>query len=111
MVRLFLSIPVRCLLLFLICHKLNADHDPILSDWRNAFIKCVREESLSPNLMLRNLSLFSISIHDTLNLLSPRYQTYHKHDITPPNPFCVKSAISGCGWTLGKNLHPARLRN
>lgn len=111
MARLLLSIPVRYLLLLLICYKLNAEHDPILSDWRNAFIKCVREESLSPNLMLRNLSLFSISTHDTLNLLTPRYQTYHKHDITPPNPFCIKSAISGCGWNLAKNLHPARLRN
>jgi len=96
--------------LLLIAVKIANARSDLLSKWRNAFTECVREESLSPNLMIRNLSLFSLSVHDTLNLASPKYQTYLKYDISPPLNFCTKSAISGCGWRLAEVLHPARLQ-
>ena len=87
-----------------------AKSNEFLTHWRNAFIDCVREESLSPNLMIRNLSLFSVAVHDCLNLAKPKYQTYQKYNISPPPLFCEESAVAGCGWNLAQNLHPARLK-
>ena len=55
-----------------------------LSDWRKAFIECVRIESLSPNLMIRNLTLFSLASHDCLNQLEPRFETYLQYDPLHP---------------------------
>ena len=93
------------------CLATKSDNKRILNNWRNAFIQCVREESLSPNLMIRNLTLFSISVHDTLNIATPKYKTYIKHDLSVPDSFCSTSAIQGCGWKLATSLHPARLKH
>jgi hypothetical protein len=80
-----------------------------LGDWRKAFIECVRIESLSPNLMIRNLTLFSLASHDCLNQLEPRFETYLQYDQKPPSEPELRAVLAGCGWTLAKTLHPARL--
>lgn len=105
-----LSQKILLFLIFLSSLESAKGKTNFLSQWRTAFIDCVREESLSPNLMIRNLSLFSLAVHDTLNLAKPKYQTYLSYDINPPLLFCEKSAIAGCGWNLAQNLHPARLK-
>lgn len=80
-------------------------------EWRSEFLKAVREESLSPNLMVRNLAIFSISVHDAVNSLEKKYHPYlkfHNHDL---NAWDLNSVIAGCGSYIGKNLHPARAAN
>ncbi|MDG1325120.1 MAG: vanadium-dependent haloperoxidase [Opitutales bacterium] len=82
-----------------------------LIEWRSEFLKAVREESLSPNLMVRNLAIFSISVHDAVNSLEKKYHPYlkfHNHDL---KTWDLNSVVAGCGSYLGKSLHPARAVN
>ena len=98
------------LFLFLICpwSALSSEAD-ILGSWRKAFVDCVRIESLSPNLMIRNLTLFSLASHDCLNQLEPRFEKYLKYDLSVPSDPDLPAALAGCGLTLARTLHPARL--
>jgi len=70
-------------------------------------MECLRSESISPNLTIRNLTLLSLSAHDSLNLLEKRYETYAKHQPVKLKEWDEKWVVSGCGWQLGTTLHPA----
>lgn len=80
-------------------------------EWRSEFLKAVREESLSPNLMVRNLAIFSISVHDAINSLEKKYHPYLKFHNNDLETWDLNSVIAGCGSYIGKSLHPARAAN
>ena len=61
--------------------------------------------------MLRNLTLFSVSVHDALNSLEKNilpYSIFHEHKL---KEWDYNSVIAGCGETIGSILHPARKSN
>jgi len=81
------------------------------AEWRSEFLNAVRVESLSPNLMVRSLAIFSASAHDAINSLEKKYHPFlifHKHNLVK---WDLNSVIAGCGSRIGKSLHPARTRN
>ena len=79
-----------------------------LAKWREAFIDCVRIESLSPNLMIRNLTLFALASHDSLNTANPKYEKFLENNLPNPPKYNIDALIAGCGWTLAQSF-PARL--
>lgn len=70
---------------------------------------CIRSESISPNLAVRTLTLFSLSVHDSINLLDKRYHTYQSYEKAPLSQWDQNAIVAGCGWHLGKTLHPAKI--
>lgn len=99
------------LLLSIIFHQSLFSKTTEMNSWRNEFLNAVRSESLSPNLMVRNLALFSVSVHDALNSLEKKYfpfSNFHNHNL---REWDLNAVIAGCGKTIGNYLHPARLEN
>jgi len=88
---------------------LFANQGKLLDNWRQKFVECVRIEALSPNTMVRNMTIFSVSVHDALNTLQPRYATFQAHDLPKRNALPPRSVIAGCGWEIAQALHPNRL--
>lgn len=82
----------------------------ILENWRQEFLQCVRNEALSPNLMVRTMTIFSVSVHDALNSVKPRYRTYLEHPDSGIENLNPEAVVAGCGWTVSQALHPYNLR-
>ena len=67
------------------------------AEWRSEFLNAVRVESLSPNLMVRSLAIFSASAHDAINSLEKKYHPFlklHKHNLLR---WDLSAVIAGCG--------------
>ena len=79
-----------------------------LSKWRGEFLNAVRSESLPPNIMIRNLALFSASVHDAINSLEKKYKPYYIYHSHKLKIWDLQSVVAGCGINIGTNLHPAR---
>ena len=109
------NLPLKAYLFcFLICFFGNAEskifgkEDRFMENWRKAFVECVRIEALSPNIMVRNMTIFSISVHDALNSADKRYETLFNHQSAKIGFINPEAIIAGCGWTVSRALHPNR---
>ena len=79
-----------------------------LFDWRESMIECAKLESLSPNLIVRNLAILSIGSFEILNLKEDKYQHYLSRSLSRPEKLDVASALRGYSLNITQSLHPLR---
>ncbi|MBT4666008.1 MAG: vanadium-dependent haloperoxidase [Opitutae bacterium] len=80
----------------------------VLYDWNNVMLEAVREESIGPNLAVRNFAILYGSTFDSLNAVEKKYNAYHFKESFPAAEPSPDAIAAGSCYTIATSLHPSR---
>mgnify|MGYP003976756881 FL=1 len=71
-------------------------------------LEAVREESIGPNLAVRNFAILYGSTFDSLNAVEKKYNAYHFKESFPAAEPSPDAIAAGSCYTIATSLHPSR---
>jgi hypothetical protein len=87
----------------------GADSDSqVLHNWNKVMLESVREESIGPNLAVRNFAILYGSTFDALNCVEAKYKAYHFKESFPGTDPVPDAIAAGSCYTIATSLHPSR---
>ena len=83
-------------------------HADALDDWSKVMLESIREESIGPNLAVRNFAILHGASFDALNAIDRKFKPYHFAEPFGSADAVPEAMVAGSCHTIASNLHPSR---